>query len=209
MKKIRILLADDHKLMRMGLSSLIAGERDMECVGEASNGIAAVEAAERLRPDVVIMDLMMPKMNGAEATKLIHGKLPDVRIVILTSYGTSREMSDAIANGASGTLMKDVATAELTRVIRAVAAGETVIPPQLQTMSKELQETPQLTEHQKQILSSIAIGRTNADIAKEFGISQSTVKNIIMTIFSKLGASNRAEAADIARRKRLLTSRSA
>ena len=204
MKKIRILLADDHKLMRMGLSSLIAGERDMECVGEASNGITAVETAERLKPDVVIMDLMMPKLNGAEATRLIREKLPDVRIVILTSYGTSREISDAIANGASGTLMKDVATAELTRVLRAVAAGETVVPPQFQTMSKEVQDTPQLTEHQKQILSSIAIGRTNADIAKEFGISQSTVKNIIMTIFSKLGASNRAEAADIARRKRLI-----
>ena len=128
MKKIRILLADDHKLMRMGLTSLIAGERDMECVGEASNGIAAVEAAERLRPDVVIMDLMMPKMNGAEATRLIHEKMPDVRIVILTSYGTSREMSEAIANGASGTLMKDVATAELTRVIRAVAASTAAMP---------------------------------------------------------------------------------
>ena len=204
MKKIRILIADDHKLMRMGLSSLIAGERDMECVGEASNGIAAVEAAERLRPDVVIMDLMMPKMNGAEATRLIHGKLPDVRIVILTSYGTSREMSEAIANGASGTLMKDVATAELTRVIRAVAAGKTVITSQFQIMSRESQGVPQLTEHQKNILSSIAIGRTNADIAKEFGISQSTVKNIIMTIFSKLGAANRSEAVAIALRENLL-----
>ena len=204
MKKIRILLADDHKLMRMGLTSLIAGERDMECVGEASNGIAAVEAAERLRPDVVIMDLMMPKMNGAEATRLIHEKLPDVRIVILTSYGTSREMSEAIANGASGTLMKDVATAELTRVIRAVAAGKTVITSQFQIMSRESQGVPQLTEHQKNILSSIAIGRTNADIAKEFGISQSTVKNIIMTIFSKLGAANRSEAVAIALRENLL-----
>ena len=204
MKKIRILLADDHKLMRMGLTSLIAGERDMECVGEASNGITAVEAAERLRPDVVIMDLMMPKMNGAEATRHIHEKMPDVRIVILTSYGTSREMSDAIANGASGTLMKDVATAELTRVIRAVAAGETAIPPQFQSMSRDPQGVPQLTEHQKNILSSIAIGRTNADIAKEFGISQSTVKNIIMTIFSKLGAANRSEAVAIALRENLL-----
>ena len=204
MKKIRILLADDHKLMRMGLTSLIAGERDMECVGEASNGITAVEAAERLRPDVVIMDLMMPKMNGAEATRLIHEKMPDVRIVILTSYGTSREMSEAIANGASGTLMKDVATAELTRVIRAVAAGETAIPPQFQSMSRDPQGVPQLTEHQKNILSSIAIGRTNADIAKEFGISQSTVKNIIMTIFSKLGATNRSEAVAIALRLHLV-----
>ena len=204
MKKIRILLADDHKLMRMGLTSLIAGERDMECVGEASNGIAAVEAAERLRPDVVIMDLMMPKMNGAEATRLIHEKMPDVRIVILTSYGTSREMSEAIANGASGTLMKDVATAELTRVIRAVAAGKTVITSQFQIMSRESQGVPQLTEHQKNILSSIAIGRTNADIAKEFGISQSTVKNIIMTIFSKLGATNRSEAVAIALRLHLV-----
>ena len=204
MKKIRILLADDHKLMRMGLTSLIAGERDMECVGEASNGIAAVEAAERLRPDIVIMDLMMPKMNGAEATRHIHEKMPDVRIVILTSYGTSREMSEAIANGASGTLMKDVATAELTRVIRAVAAGETAIPPQFQSMSRDPQGVPQLTEHQKNILSSIAIGRTNADIAKEFGISQSTVKNIIMTIFSKLGATNRSEAVAIALRLHLV-----
>ena len=151
------------------------------------------------------MDLMMPVRDGVEATVEIHQKLPQVKIVILTTYGTSRELSQAIANGASGTLMKDVATAELTRVIRAVAVGKTVITSQFQIMSRESQGVPQLTEHQKNILSSIAIGRTNADIAKEFGISENTVKNIVATLIAKTGSANRAEAANYARSRRLIS----
>lgn len=102
--KIRILIADDHMLLRIGLTSFISGKDDLQCVGEADNGRTTVELALKLKPDVVIMDLMMPEMSGAEATKLIHDKLPKTRIVVLTSYSTSKELAEAIANGASAAL---------------------------------------------------------------------------------------------------------
>ena len=102
--KIRILIADDHMLLRIGLTSFISGKDDLQCVGEADNGRTAVELTHKLKPDVIIMDLMMPEISGAEATKLIHGKLPKTRIVVLTSYGTSKELAEAIANGASAAL---------------------------------------------------------------------------------------------------------
>ena len=205
MNKIRILIADDHKLMRMGLVSLISCNDDMVCVGEASNGEEAVALARTLKPNVIIMDLMMPKLSGATATKIIHEELPNSKIIILTSYGTSREMSDAIVNGAHGTLMKDAETDCLVTTIRNVAAGKTAIPRELQNTAEEDLSAGYLTNHQKRILSSIAIGRTNADIAKEFGIAESTVKNTLQRIFTCLGAANRSEAISIAIRKHLIS----
>ena len=130
MKKaqIRIMLADDHMLMRMGLSTLIDCEEDMKIVGEAKNGRQAVELAHALKPDIIIMDLMMPELSGAEATKLIHDAYPEIKIMVLTSFGTSKEMSDAIMNGADGALMKDTAADELIGAIRSIVAGKRLIP---------------------------------------------------------------------------------
>lgn len=204
MKKIRILVADDHMLLRIGLVSFISGKADLECVGEADNGRAAVELARKLRPDVIIMDLMMPELSGAEATRIIHGELPETRIIMLTSYGTAREMSDAIANGACGALMKDTSTADLVAAIRKVASGKSVIPQNLINQTNEDAAQPNLTDHQLAILGSIASGRSNADIAKEFGISENTVKKIVSTILGKIGAASRSEATAIALRKHLL-----
>jgi len=203
MNKIRILVADDHKLMRMGLVSLIAGKDDMECVGEARNGEEAVALARTLRPDVVIMDLLMPRLSGAAATKAIHEAQPDCKIVILTSYGTSMEMSEAIANGAQATLMKDVETDRLVSVIRNVTAAKTIIPKSLRDMANEDLSCP-LTDHQKQFLAAAALGRTNADIARQFGVAESTVKNTFSLIFSKLGVTNRAEAINLAVSKKII-----
>ena len=204
MKKIRILIADDHKLMRMGLRSLMVGNDDLVCVGEAENGEEAVKLARELRPDVILMDLMMPTLSGAGATRLIHQELPDVRIIILTSYGTSKEMADAISAGASGALTKDVDTSELTNTIRKVAAGGNCISQKLQSMSREEELTPDLTEHQKMILSSVVNGRSNIEIATEFGISRNTVKHIVSTIYNKLGVASRAELISLAHHKHLL-----
>ena len=204
MKKTRIVIVDDHSLMRMGLSSLIASEKDMETIGEAENGRAAVELVRELRPDVVIMDLMMPELSGAEATRIIHGEFPDVKIVILTSFGSSAEMSQAIANGAVGTLMKDTATDDLVATIRAVAAGETVIPEALLRMSKEDASTLQLTDHPLEILGLVVKGFTNSEIARHFSVSEITIKKTLQTAFARIGASNRAEAVSITLQKHLL-----
>ena len=204
MNKIRILIADDHKLMRMGLVSLLSCKDDMDCVGEARNGEEAVALARTLKPDVIIMDLMMPKLSGATATKIIHEELPNSKIIVLTSYGTSKEMSDAIVNGAHGTLMKDVETDCLVATIRNVVAGKTAIPRELQDTAEEDLSVGCMTDHQKNILASIATGRTNADIAKEFGIAESTVKNTLQRIYACLGVANRSEAVSIALRKHLI-----
>lgn len=204
MKKTKILIVDDHSLMRMGLSSLIASEKDMETVGEADNGQTAVELVRKLKPDIVIMDLMMPKTTGSEATRIIHEEFPEVKIIILTSFGSSAEMSQAIANGAVGTLMKDAATDDLVATIRAVAAGQTVIPDALLRMAKEDASTLQLTDHQLEILRLVVNGYTNSDIAKHLSVSEITIKKTLQTIFSKIGASNRAEAVTITLQKHLI-----
>ena len=132
--KIKVLLADDHMFLRVGLSTLIDNKSDMTVVGEAENGLEAVELTRKLKPDVVIMDLMMPEMSGAEATKVIHGEMPEIKIIVLTSYGTSFEMSQAVANGASCALLKDATSEALITAIRDVHAGKKVIAPHLLKM---------------------------------------------------------------------------
>lgn len=204
MTKTKILIADDHSLVRMGLSLLIAHQKDMELVGEAENGQSAVEQIRRLRPDVVIMDLMMPVLSGAEATKIVHTELPDVKIIILTSFGTSADLSQAISDGAAGVILKDSATKNLVEAIHTVAAGETYISAELLRMAEEDAAALQLTDHQKAILASVVRGFTNADIAKQMSVSEPTIKKTLWTIFERIGAANRAEAATIALRKNLV-----
>ena len=203
-EKIRVLLADDHMFLRVGLSTLIDNKSDMTVVGEAENGREAVELTRRLKPDVVIMDLMMPGMSGAEATKVIHGEMPDVKIIVLTSYGTSFEMSQAVANGASCALLKDATSEALITAIRDVHAGKKVIAPHLLKMSEEETGNARLTDHQLELLTAVTKGLTNHDIARQFGIAHVSVKKQLKTIFAKLDAANRAEAVAIAISKQLV-----
>ena len=203
-EKIKVLLADDHMFLRVGLSTLIDNKSDMTVVGEAENGREAVELTRKLRPDVVIMDLMMPEMSGAEATKVIHGEMPEVKIVVLTSYGTSFEMSQAVANGASCALLKDATSEALITAIRDVHAGKKVIAPHLLKMSEEETGNARLTDHQLELLTAVTKGLTNHDIARQFGIAHVSVKKQLKTIFAKLGAANRAEAVAIAISKQLV-----
>ena len=204
MKKIRILLADDHMIMRMGLSTLIACENDMQVVGEAKNGRQTVELAHALKPDLVIMDLMMPELSGAAATKIIHDAYPGIKILVLTSFATSKEMSDAITSGADGALMKDTAANDLIGAIRAVTAGDRLIPERLQRLAEEDNAAPKLSDRHIEILTSIARGLSNADIARQFGLSEITIKKQLSTIFERLGVSNRSEAVALALRKQML-----
>ena len=204
MKKARILLADDHMIMRMGLSTLIACEEDMQVVGEARNGRQAVELAHALKPDIIIMDLMMPEVSGAEATRLIHDAYPEIKIMVLTSFATSKEMSEAIANGADGALMKDTAANDLISAVRAILAGERLIPDRLLRQAEEDSAVPRLSDRHLDILSAVAQGQSNSDIAKRFGLSEITIKKQLSTIFARLGVSNRSEAVALALRKQML-----
>jgi len=206
MSKIRILLADDHMLIRMGISSLVTTANDMEIVGEAKNGRQAVELADSLRPDVVIMDLMMPKMPGSEAIRLIHSSHPEIKVIVLTSFATSKEMSEAIANGASGALMKDSSSNNLIGAIRDIVAGKRVIPDELLRQAEEDNSSPSLSKRHLEILASVAQGQSNADIAKKLGLSEITIKKQLSTIFERLGVVNRSEAVALAMRKQILHS---
>ncbi len=204
MNKIRILIADDHMLMRMGISTLVSTDKSMTVVGEARNGREAVELAGSLRPDVVIMDLMMPEMSGGEATKAIHEAHPGIKIVILTTFGTSAELAKAVANGAVGVLLKDTVDMDLVSTIRLVMAGNQVIPTNLLRQIEQDNALNQLSARKLEILSAVAEGRSNSDIARQFGLSEITVKKHLSAIFESLGVSNRAEAVALALRKQML-----
>ena len=204
MNKIRILIADDHMLMRPGISTLVSTDKSMTVVGEARNGREAVELAGSLRPDVVIMDLMMPEMSGGEATKAIHEAHPGIKIVILTTFGTSAELATAVTNGAVGVLLKDKVEMDLQSTIRFVVAGNQVIPTRLLAQIEEDKAMGKLTDRQMEILASVAEGQSNADIALQFGLSEITVKKHLSAIFERLGVANRSEAVSLAFRKQML-----
>ena len=203
-EKIRILLVDDHALLRHGLSAVLSLQKDFEVVGEAGDGQEAVKRASQLRPDVIIMDLAMPRINGAEATKLIKAELPDTKVMILTTFGMSADVSRALEAGASGAIVKDTADRQLVAAIRGVFAGRTILSPEIRHMLDNEPQPPELTERQLDILLSISRGLTNQDIATQFGLSPSGVKTHLEAILSKLGAATRAEAVGIAMRKQLL-----
>ena len=204
MKKIRVLIADDHEIVRMGLASLLGTKKDIEVVGEAEDGEAAVRKAVKLAPDVVIMDLMMPKKDGVAATVEIRHRLPSAKIMILTSYGTSDGIAHALSAGASGALMKSTEFSEFVAAIRTIAAGGQVVAPEIKRQFAKDPPVPDLTQRQHDIMKSIVSGLTTADVAKQFGIREDSVKEHMTAIFAKLGAANRAEAIAIAMRKHLL-----
>ncbi len=204
MKKKKILLVDDHSVVRLGLSALIGYQDDFEVAGEAEDGAEAVRMASRINPDIIIMDLMMPCMDGVEATRQICANLPDARILILTTFGTSADVVRAIAAGASGAIMKDSSNEELLNAIRTVADGGSVFSQEIERHAKEYPISSDLTQRQMEILHSVTRGLSNPDIAKQFDITVDGVKAHLSAIFAKLGAANRSEAITIALRRHLL-----
>ena len=203
-KKIRIVIADDHAVVREGLKAILSFEGDFSIVGEAANGVDAVRCARELSPDVIVMDLMMPQLNGADATAQIVKCVPGVRVLILTTYGSANDISRAIDAGATGALMKTVTNRQLTDAIRKVAAGEKVVMQEIIKSISINQPVPDLTARQMEILHSVARGLTNEDIAKQLGVSANAIKHHLSSIFAKIGAANRAEATNIALQKHLL-----
>lgn len=204
MKKIKILIVDDHAIVRMGLTTLLGAQDDFEVVGEACNGSEAVTRALKLMPDVVVMDLVMPKKDGVAATAELHEKLPTAKCLILTSFGTAEEMHTALSRGAAGILLKSTANSKLVATIRKVAAGKTVIDDNVGQLLSEEQPISDLSPRQREILESITRGLSNAQIALQLDIGAESVKTHISKLFAKLGAATRAEAAAIALRKHLL-----
>ena len=202
--EIKVLIADDHAVVRMGLSALLSAEDDIEVVGEVKNGEEAVRDALRLMPDVVVMDLVMPKKDGVAATAELREKLPSARVLILTSYSTSDGIAHAIEAGAVGALMKSAENESLINAIRAVHAGKRVIPAVVKRLMAEDPPVPKLSPRQLEILASITRGLSNDDIAKQLGIGKASIKTHVLALFQKLGAANRAEAVAITLRKQLL-----
>ena len=204
MSRIRIFLADDHGLLRLGLATLIDFHDDLEIVGDAENGEEAVERVCRLKPDVVVMDLMMPVLDGVGATQRIKERLPGTKVLILTSFGTSADVSRAIRAGASGALVKDTPNDELIDSIRKIAAGERVFSPEIERALADEPAPPEFTPRQLDVLGAITRGLTNAEIGRMLGISADAVRQHVMKVYEALGASNRAEAVAIALRKQLV-----
>ena len=204
MTPIRVLIVDDHAILRMGLASLLASKSEIEVVGDASDGPSGIRKALKLKPDVVIMDLMMPGMDGIEATTELLAKVPESKILILTTFGTSNGINNALEAGAMGAVMKNCDFSELADAIRAVASGKRYVAADVERILVADPPVAALSPRQMEILQSIVRGLSNPDIAKQLGISVDVVKEHVESLFQKIGAANRTEAVAIAFRKHLL-----
>lgn len=202
--RIRVLIADDHELVRMGFKSMLAYEGDIDVVGEAADGAEAVEAALQLEPDVVVMDLLMPGIGGAEVTRQIRAALPGTKVLIVTSYANSADIPLAVRNGATGVQPKECPSATLLAALRMVAAGGTSFADEVARQLDEQEEPIRLTDKQADVLESLTRGLNNTDIALMLGISRSAVKKHLEAIFRKLGVSSRSEAVAIALKRQML-----
>jgi DNA-binding NarL/FixJ family response regulator len=204
MTPTRILIVDDHAILRMGLASLLSSKKDIEVVGDAANGPEGIRRAIELKPDVVVMDLMMPGMGGAEATARLLEKAPDAKVLIITTFDTSDGIDRALKAGARGAIMKNCDFEELVDALRTVASGGSYIAPDVKRLFSNDPPAITLSPRQREMLQSIARGLSNPEIAKQFGISIYVVKEHIAALFAKIGAANRSEAVAIAMRKNLL-----
>ena len=204
MSKIKILIADDHSLMRVGLNALFSHQSDMAVVGEACDGLEAVKLAESLDPDIVVMDLKMPNLDGAEATRRILDVAPDAKVLILTSYGSSDDLVQAVENGAKGAMIKSAPIEEIVDAVRIIHSGKEAFPREVRQLVEETPRPAALTKRQQEILQSATRGLTTEDIAKQLNISVSCVLKHFSSIFRKLNVTNRTEAIAVALRKSLL-----
>jgi DNA-binding NarL/FixJ family response regulator len=202
---IRVLLVDDHPVVRFGLRSLLEAEDDLDVVGEASDGCEAVDLCRVLRPDVVLMDLRMPGGDGTTATARLTTELPEVKVIVLTTYDTDGDILRAVEAGAKGYLLKDTPRDVLTGAVRAAARGETVLaPPVAARLMHRLRTPATLTPREVQVLRAVARGRTNAQIGRELSIGEATVKTHLLRAFAKLGVDDRTHAVTVAMQGGLL-----
>ncbi len=207
MERIRLLIADDHPVVRVGLRGMLAEQPDLEVIAEAQTGEEAVELADRHLPRVVLMDLRMPEMDGVEATARITARHPEVRVLILTTYESDSDILRALETGATGYLLKDAPREELFAAIRNAAQGKPPLAPAVAARLIERLRTPPeevLSAREIEVLELVAQGKSNPDIAGELWISETTVKSHMIHIFEKLGVADRTAAVTVALRRRIL-----
>lgn len=206
--KIRIMLVDDHAVVRSGLGAFLSVNPDLELVGEAENGEQAVVRANLLKPDVILMDLMMPVMDGVAATQAIKKQNPQIQVVALTSFQEDELVQNALKAGAVGYLMKNVTARELAAAIKAAKEGKMTLSPEaaqaLVRANQQAEETETLTEREIEVLKLMVDGLNNAEIAERLVISLSTVKYHISNILQKLGVDNRVSAVSLALQRKLV-----
>ena len=205
---VRLVVVDDHPVVRAGIVGLLAGEPDIEVVGEAADGAQAVEMAIRLLPDVVLMDLRMPVLDGAGATEQILARAPQVRVVVLTTYETDTDILRAVEAGATGYLLKDAPRDDLVEAVRAAARGQTVLAPSVarRLVSQLRNGQERLTPRELEVLAGVARGGSNAQIGAELYIGESTVKTHLLRVFAKLGVDDRTRAVTVALERGILPS---
>lgn len=201
---IRILTVDDHPLLREGIAAVLGSQEDMTVVAQACNGREAVEAFQRVRPDVTLMDLRMPDMSGIEAISVIRSEFPDARIIVLTTYAGDAQAAAALKAGAAGYLLKSMVRKDLLETIRIVHSGKRRIPPEIATEIAEHVADDSLTERETEVLRRVAAGKSNKLIAAELRISEGTVKTHMKSILPKLNASDRTHAVMIALKRGIL-----
>lgn len=208
MNKIRILIVDDHPVVRDGLRGMLQRQPDFEIVGEAADGEEAIDLVDIHRPQIVLMDLRMPRTDGVTATREIKKEHNDVQILVLTTYDSDTDILPAIEAGATGYLLKDTSREELFNAIRAAARGETVLAPVVASRVIEIMRAPaqeKLSLRELEVLELVAEGASNSDIAKRLHISQATVKSHLIHIFGKLGVSDRTAAVTVALQRGILS----
>lgn len=206
-ESIKLLIADDHPVVRMGLRGMLDGQEDFEVVAEVENGVQAVEAAERLRPDVVLMDLRMPEMDGVTATTRIVERTPGVRVLVLTTSDSGADILRAVEIGATGYILKDAPREELFRAVRAAAEGKPLLAPDVAAHLMNRVRWPSdeaLSSREIEVLELVARGTSNRNIAGKLWISEATVKSHLLHIYDKLGASDRASAVSVAMKRGIL-----
>lgn len=214
MERIRVYIVDDHEVVRMGLKAALEAEADIGIVGEAGEGATALRELEVHRPDVVLMDIRMPRQNGIEVCRAVRERLPDTRVIMLTSYGDEEAVISSIMAGASGYLLKNTGRAELVRAVRSAAKGESLLDPSVtgrvlaklrDLTGKEVdREAALLSDREKEVLVLVARGHTNKEIASRLYITENTARNHVSRILEKLGLSRRSEAATFAAQHGLL-----
>ena len=198
---VRVVIADDHPVVRAGLRGMLEPESDIEVVGEATNGLEAVSLVGRLEPEVVLMDLQMPELDGVAATKQIRDRYPETKVLVLTTFDTDADITRAISAGATGYLLKDAPRQDLFQAIRAAARGESVLTPAVASRLMSKMRGPgvqSLSEREIEVLTQVADGNSNKEIAGKLYISEATVKTHLVHIFGKLGVDDRTAAVTVA-----------